>query len=81
MANTEPSMDFRKANTELSMHFRRASTKIYWKYSVNLSKRVRRDEVFFGLAGLLLGIFLGLRPQEITRNCELHSLGVIWGEI
>ena len=35
---------------------------------VNPSKRVGMDGVFLGLAGLLLGISLGLRPQEIPRR-------------
>ena len=54
-ANTEPSVDLRKANTEPSVNFRRANTETYWKKNVNLSKRVRKDRVFLGLAGLLLG--------------------------
>ena len=52
--NTEPSMDFRKPNTEPSMHVRRANTETYQKKNVNLSKRVRKDGVFLGLAGQLL---------------------------
>ena len=64
----EPSVDFRKANTEPYVNFRRASTETYRKYNVNLSKRVGKDRVFLGLAGLLLGISLGLRPQEIPRS-------------
>ena len=32
-----------------------------------MSKRVGKDGVFLGLAGLLLGIYLGLRPWEIPR--------------
>ena len=57
-ANTEPSVDFRKANTEPPVHFRRANTETYYKYNVNLNKRVGKDRVFLGLAGLLLGISL-----------------------
>ena len=72
-ANTEPSVDFRKANTEPSVHFRRANTETYWKYNVNLSKRVRKDGVFPGLAWLLLGISLGLRPREIHRTAHYNS--------
>ena len=64
-ANTEPSVDFRKANTEPSVNFRRANSETYWKYNVNLSKRVGKDRVFLGLAGMLLGISLGLCPREI----------------
>ena len=64
----EPTVDFRKANTEPSVHFRRANTETYQKQNVNLSKRVGKDGVFLGLAGLLLGISLGLRPQEIPRS-------------
>ena len=45
-ANTEPSMHYRKANTEPSMHYRRANTETYYKYNVNLSKRVWKDGVF-----------------------------------
>ena len=37
----------------------------YFKYNVNPSKRVGMDGVLLGLAGLLLGISLGLRPWEI----------------
>ena len=33
-----------------------------------MSKRVRKDGVFIGLAGLLLGISPGLRPREIPRS-------------
>ena len=33
-----------------------------------MSKWVRKDGVFLGLAGLLLGISLGLCPQEIPRS-------------
>ena len=54
-ANTEPSVDFRKANTEPSVHFRRANRETYLKSNLNLIKRVRKDRVFLGLAGLLLG--------------------------
>ena len=36
-----------------------------WKSNLNLSKRVRKDRVFFGLAGLPLGISLGLCPWEM----------------
>ena len=67
-ANREPSMDFRKVNMEPSMHFRRANTETYWKYNVNLSKRVGKDGVFLGLAELLLRISLRLRPREIPRS-------------
>ena len=67
-ANTEPSVHFRKANTEPSVHFRRANTETYQKQNVNLSKRVRKDGVFLGLAGLLLRISLRLRPWEIPRS-------------
>ena len=67
-ANTELSQDFRKANMEPSVHFRRANTENYWKQNVNLSKRVRKDGVFLGLAGLLLGISLRLCPWEIPRS-------------
>ena len=35
---------------------------------VNPSKRVGMDGVFLGLAGLLLGISLGLRPREIPQS-------------
>ena len=61
-ANMEQSMDLRKANTESSQDLRRANTKSYWKQNVNLSKRVRKDSVFLGLQGLLLGIFLMFCP-------------------
>ena len=44
---------------------RRANTKSYKKKNVNLSKRVRKDRVFLGLAGLLLGISLWLCPRKI----------------
>ena len=37
----------------------------YFKYNVNPSKRVKMDGVFLGLAGLLLGIFLGFCSLEI----------------
>ena len=67
-ANTEPSVDFRKANTEPSLDFRRANTETYQKQNVNLSKRVGKDMVFLGLAGLILGISLGLSPWEIPRS-------------
>ena len=64
----ERSVDFRKANMEPSVNFRRANTETYWKQNVNLSKSVGKDRVFLGLAGLLLGISLGLRPREIPRS-------------
>ena len=64
----EPSVDFRKANTEPSVHFRKANRETYQKQNVNLSKRVGKDRVFLGLAGLLLGISLGLRPREIPQS-------------
>ena len=67
-ANTGPSVDFRKANTEPSVHFRRANTETHDKKNVNLNKRVGKDRVFLRLAGLLLGISLGLRPREIPRS-------------
>ena len=67
-ANTEPSVDFMKVNTEPSVHFRRANTETYWKWNENLSKRVGKDRVFLRLAGLLLGISLGLRPREIPQS-------------
>ena len=47
-------MDFRRANTEPSMYFRRANTETYSKCNINLSKIVGKDEVFLGLAGLVL---------------------------
>ena len=65
-ANTEPSVDFRKANMDPSVNFRRANTETYC--NVNLSKRVGKDRVFLGLAGLLLRISIGLRPREIPRS-------------
>ena len=34
----------------------------YSKYDVNPIKRVRMDGVFLGLAVLLVGVFIGLRP-------------------
>ena len=40
----------------------------YFKYNVIPSKRVGMDGVFLGLAGLLLGIFLGLRLREIPQS-------------
>ena len=40
----------------------------YFEYNVNPSKRVGMDKAFLGLAGLLLGISLGLRPREIPRS-------------
>ena len=40
----------------------------YYKYNVNLSKSVGKSGNFLGLAGLLLGISLGLRPREIPRS-------------
>ena len=67
-ANTEPSVHFRKAYTEPSRHFRRANTETYLKQNENLSKRVGKDEVFLWMAGLLLGISLGLCPWEIPRS-------------
>ena len=67
-ANTEPSVDFRKTNTEPSVNFRSANRETYWKWNVNLSKRVGKDRVFLGLAWLLLGISLGLRLWEIPRS-------------
>ena len=33
-----------------------------------MNKRVGKDGVFLGLAGLLLGISPGLRPREIPRS-------------
>ena len=46
-ANTELFLVFRKANTEPSVHFRRANPEVYWKWNVNLSKRVRKDSSKF----------------------------------
>ena len=40
----------------------------YFKQNVNQSKRVGMDGVFLGLAGLLLGISLKLRPWEIPSE-------------
>ena len=44
----------------------------YFKWNVNLSKRVGMDGVFLGLLllglGLLLGISFGLCPQEIPPS-------------
>ena len=73
-ANTEPSVDFRKANSEPSLLFRSANTETYEKLNVNLRKRVGKDRVFLGLAGLLLGISLGLRRWEIPQTA-LPALG------
>ena len=67
-ANIEPFLDFRIANTEPSVYLRRANRETYWKQNLNLSKRVGKDRVFLGLAGLLLGISLGLCPREIPRR-------------
>ena len=67
-AKTEPSMNFLRANTEPPVHFRRANTETYYKNNVNLSKRVGKDRVFLGLAGLLLRISFGLCPREIPRS-------------
>ena len=67
-ANTERSMDFRKANREQSVHFWRVNKETYWKYNVNLSKRLRKDRVFFRLAGLFLGISLKRCPRKIPRS-------------
>ena len=64
------SLDFRRASTELSMHFWRA----YKKYNVSLSKVVGKDRIILGLAWLLLGISLGLRPREISQR----SLASLW---
>ena len=64
-ANTELSVHFKKAYTELSRHFRRANTETYQKQNVNLSKIFGKNEVFLGLAGLLLGISLRLCHREI----------------
>ena len=41
------------------------SWKTYWKYNVNMGKRVGKDRVFLRLAGLILRISFGLCPQEI----------------
>ena len=46
----------------------------YRKKNVNLSKGVRKDRVFLGLAGLLLEISLGLRPREIPRSSPASQL-------
>ena len=67
-ANTEPSVDFRKANAEPSVHFRRANTETFFTQIYILFLRVGKDGVFLGLAGLLLGISLGLRPWEIPPS-------------
>ena len=40
----------------------------YFKLNVNQSKTVGIDGVFLGLAGLLLGISLGLCAQEISPS-------------
>ena len=63
-ANREPSVDLRKANTEPSVHFRKANTETYWKKNVNMSKRVGKDRVFLGLAGLPLWISLVICPRK-----------------
>ena len=72
-ANTELSMDFRKAVTEPPMHFRRANGETCQKQNVNLTKRVGKCSVFLGLAGLLLRISIGLRPQEIPRSSPVSQ--------
>ena len=46
----------------------------YRKYNVIERKRVRRDCVFLGLAGLPLGISLGLRPASPWKTQSLPPL-------
>ena len=58
-----------------------------FKLNVNASKSVGMDGVFLGLAGLLLGISLGLRPREIpwssqgTRYLLVQDLRLSFGQL
>ena len=54
--------------TSIFEKYRKISKISYFKYNVNPSKRVKMDEVFVGLAGLLLEISLGLCPWEIPQS-------------
>ena len=60
-------MEFRKTNTEPPIHFMRSNTEIY-KNRMKILEKDWKDRVFLGLAGLLLGISVGLYPQEIPQS-------------
>ena len=79
-----PSMHFRRANTDSGGPIRNRLCILgrpirnrlcilrgpirKQKQNVNMSKRVGKDGVFLGLAGLILRISLGLCPREIPRS-------------
>ena len=47
--------------------------KTYWKYNVNMGKRVGKNWVFLRLTGLILRISFSLCPQEIPRSSPTSS--------
>ena len=52
---------------QIMLLFRKVE-KTFWKYYVNLSKRVRTDRVFLGLVGLLFRISLKHCPRKVPRS-------------